>query len=134
MNNVIIIGRLTRDPELRRPQGEKETIICRYSLAVPRGGRDSETDFINIVSFGKTAEFAEKYFRKGIRVAVQGQIRTGSFKGKDGNTVKTFEIMVNNQEFADGKQEAQPVQTAPAKEQETFEPIATEDIDEDMPF
>jgi len=109
MNRVILMGRLTRDPEVRYSQGERTMAIARYSLAVDRRGRRSQdsteptADFINCVSFDKTGEFAEKYFRQGMRVLVTGRIQTGSYINKDGIKVYTFEVIVDEQEFADSK-------------------------------
>lgn len=109
MNNVILMGRLTRDPEVRYSQGEKAIAIARYTLAVDRRGRRTQqgdeptADFIGCVAFDKRGEFAEKYFRQGMRVLVQGRIQTGSYINKEGQKVYTTEIVVNDQEFADGK-------------------------------
>ena len=109
MNKWIGVGRLTRNPEVRRSQGENQTAIARYTLAVDRKfKRDGEptADFIPCVVFGKSAEFAEKYFRQGLRVSVAGRIQTGSYTNKDGVKVYTTEIMVEEQEFAESKAEA----------------------------
>ena len=108
MNKVILMGRLTKDPEVRYTQGENSTAIARYSLAVDRRGRrnqdgDQTADFINIVAFGKAAEFTEKYFRQGMRVLVSGRIQTGSYVNKDGQKVYTTDVIVEDQEFADSK-------------------------------
>ena len=106
MNQVILMGRLTRDPEVRYSGGESSMAIARYTLAVDRRfKRDGEAtaDFINCVSFGKTAEFAERYFRKGIKIAVSGRIQTGSYTNKDGVKVYTTEVVVENQEFCESK-------------------------------
>ena len=94
MNKVILMGRLTRDPEIKSSQGEKSTTIARYTLAVDRRfKRDNEqnADFIGCVAFGKSAEFAEKYFRQGIKVVVTGRIQTGSYTNKDGQKVYTID-------------------------------------------
>ena len=111
MNKVILMGRLTRDPEVRYTQGENSTAIAKYSLAVDRRGRrnqdgDQTADFINIVAFGKAAEFAEKYFRQGMRVLVSGRIQTGSYVNKDGQKVYTTDVIVEDQEFADSKNQS----------------------------
>ena len=108
MNRVILMGRLTRDPEVRYSQGEKSMAIARYTLAVDRRGRrnqDSEqtADFINCVGFDKAGEFAEKYFRQGMRVLISGRIQTGSYTNRDGQKVYTTNIIVDDQEFADSK-------------------------------
>ena len=106
MNKVILIGRITKDTETRVSQGDNPTYITRYTLAVDRKfKRDGEqsADFINCVAFGKSAEFAEKYFRQGMRVLVSGRIQTGSYVNKDGQKVYTTDVIVEDQEFADSK-------------------------------
>ena len=109
MNKVILMGRLTRDPEVRYSQGETPLAIARYSLAVDRrgarsaGGDDQTADFINCVAFGRAGEFAEKYFRKGTKVLVSGRIQTGSYTNKDGVKVYTTDVVVEEQEFAESK-------------------------------
>ena len=106
MNKVILMGRLTRDPEVRYSAGENSLAIARYTLAVDRRfKRDGEAtaDFISCVVFGKQAEFAEKYFRQGIRIVVSGRIQTGSHTNRDGVKVYTTEVVVEEQEFAESK-------------------------------
>ena len=106
MNKVILMGRLTRDPEVRYSAGENSLAIARYTLAVDRRfKRDGEAtaDFISCVVFGKQAEFAEKYFRQGIRIVVSGRIQTGSYINRDGVKVYTTEVVVEEQEFAESK-------------------------------
>ena len=110
MNKVILMGRLTRDPELRYSSGERSMAIARYTLAVDRRGRRSQgdgseqtADFIPCVAFDKAGEFAEKYFRQGMRVLVTGRIQTGSYTNRDGQKVYTTEVIVEDQEFADSK-------------------------------
>ena len=110
MNKVILMGRLTRDPEVRYSAGESGTAIARYTLAVDRRfKRDGEAtaDFISCVSFGRTAEFAEKYFRQGLKIIVSGRIQTGSYTNRDGQKVYTTEVVVEEQEFAEGKNSSQ---------------------------
>lgn len=105
MNKWIGIGRLTKDSETKYSQGEKPMAITRYTLAVDRKfKRDGEpsADFINCIAFGKAGEFAEKYFRKGMKVAIVGRIQTGSYE-KDGHKVYTTDIIVEEQEFAESK-------------------------------
>lgn len=105
MNKVILMGRLVRDPEVKTG----EMTIARYSLAVDRRfKRDGEAtaDFINCVAFGKSGEFAEKYLRKGTKVAVTGRIQTGSYTNKDGQKVFTTDVIVEEQEFAESKNSA----------------------------
>ena len=107
MNKVILMGRLTRDPDVRYSAGENSTAVARYTLAVDRRFRrdgDSATaDFIGCVAFGRSAEFAEKYFRQGLKVIVTGRIQTGSYTNKDGQRVYTTDVVVENQEFAESK-------------------------------
>mgnify|MGYP001260663980 CR=1 FL=1 len=109
MNKVILLGRFVRDPEVRYSQGEEPTAIARYTLAVDRRGtkkKDSEqkeTDFITCIAFRKAGEFAEKYFHQGMRVLISGRIQTGSYVNKDGNKVYTTDVIVEEQEFADSK-------------------------------
>lgn len=106
MNKWVGIGRLTRDPEVRYSQGENALAIARYTLAVDRKFKkqgEQDADFINCVAFGKSAEFAEKYFHKGTKLAVSGRIQTGSYTNKEGQKVYTTEIMIEEQEFAESK-------------------------------
>ncbi len=110
MNRVILMGRLTRDPEVRYSQGERSMAIARYTLAVDRrgarksqDGNEQTADFINIVAFDRAGEFAEKYFRQGMRVLVSGRIQTGSYTNKEGQRVYTTEVVADEQEFADSK-------------------------------
>ena len=106
MNKVILMGRLTRDPEVRYSQGNNATAVARYTVAVDRRfKRDGEptADFIPCVVFGRSAEFAEKYFRQGMRVLVSGRLQTGSYVNKDGQRVYTTEVILDDQEFADSK-------------------------------
>ena len=111
MNKVILMGRLTRDPEVRYSQGERSMAIARYTLAVDRRGRRSQSqdgseqtaDFINCVAFDRAGEFAEKYFRQGMRVLISGRIQTGSYTNRDGQKVYTTDVVVEDQEFAESK-------------------------------
>ena len=151
MNKAILMGRLTRDPEVRYTQGENQMAIARYTLAVDRRfnrNNEGETaDFISCVAFGKAGEFAEKYFRKGTKVAVTGRIQTGSYTNKDGAKVYTTDVVVEEQEFAESKNSnnggissesfqagpsraSQPVSMEPA---EGFMNIP-DGIDEELPF
>ena len=106
MNKVILMGRLTRDPEVRYSQGENSLAIARYTLAVDRRfKRDGEAtaDFINCVAVGKAAEHAERFYRQGLKVVITGRIQTGSYTNKDGVKVYTTEVVVEEQEFAESK-------------------------------
>lgn len=108
MNKVILMGRLTRDPEVRYAQGDNPLAIARYTLAVDRrqsrnSNDDQTADFINCVAFGRTAEFAERYLRKGTKIAVTGRIQTGSYTNKDGVRVYTTDVVVEEHEFAESR-------------------------------
>ena len=107
MNKVILMGRLTRDAEIRYSQGENSTAIARFSLAVDRRfRRDNEeqtADFINCVAFGRTAEFLERFGRKGTKFVLEGRIQTGSYTNKDGQRVYTTDVVAENVEFAESK-------------------------------
>ncbi len=107
MNKVILMGRLTRDAEVRYSQGESSTAIARFSLAVDRrfkrDGDDQSADFINCVAFGRTGEFMERFGRKGTKFLVEGRIQTGSYTNKDGQRVYTTDVVVEQVEFAESK-------------------------------
>lgn len=104
------MGRLTRDPEVRYSQGDNATAVARFTLAVDRRiKRDNEAsvDYINCVSFGRSAEFAEKYFHKGTKIVIVGRIQTGSYTNKDGQKVYTTDIVIEEQDFAESKAASQ---------------------------
>ena len=107
MNKVFLMGRLTRDPEVRYSQGENAMAVARYALAVDRkynrNNDEQSADFINCVAFGRNGEFAEKYLRKGTKIAATGRIQTGSYTNKDGVRVYTTEVVIEEQEFAESK-------------------------------
>lgn len=111
MNTTILMGRLVRDPEIRYTQGGVDSkAIARYTVAVDRRRRSNASadnqptaDFIPCVAFGKSAEFAEKYLKKGMRILVRGSIRTGSYENKDGQKVYTTDVWVDDQEFCESK-------------------------------
>lgn len=125
MNKVILMGRLTKDPDMK---GEGDKVVAKYTLAVDRRfSKDKETDFINIVAFGKSAEFAEKYFKKGTKVVVTGRIQTGSYTNKDGQKVYTTDVVVEEQEFAESKNSSEP------SKDDDFMTI-TDAQKDDMPF
>lgn len=104
---MILMGRLTRDPEIRYSQGERQMAIARYTLAVDRKGQKNENgqqaDFIRCVAFDRSAEFADKYLRQGQRILIEGRIQTGSYQDRDGKTVYTTDVVVEQQEFAESK-------------------------------
>lgn len=142
MNKVILMGRLTRDPEVRYSQGNEAMAIARYTLAVDRRRKSQDegqaADFIQCVAFGKAGEFAEKYFRQGMRVLVEGRITTGSYTNKDNQKIYTTEVTVENQEFADGKSgdgAAKPAGKRPAqKSNDGFMSIPDDAEDTGLPF
>ena len=109
MNKVVLMGRLTRDPNVRYSQGENPMAVARFTLAVDRrrrrseGGDDQTADFISCVAFGKQGEFVEKYAHKGIKFCVSGRIQTGSYTNKDGQTVYTTDVVCEELEFAESK-------------------------------
>ena len=110
MNKVILMGRLTRDPEIRYTQSAEPLAIARYNLAVDRrfqrrdnSGNEQTADFINCVAFGKNGEFAEKHLKQGTKIAITGRIQTGSYTNKDGNKVYTTEVVVEELEFCESR-------------------------------
>lgn len=136
MNKVILMGRLTRDPEIRYG-GANNTAVARYTLAVDRRfKRDGEAtaDFINCIAFGRLGEFTEKYFRQGMRVSISGRIQTGSYTNKDGQKVYTTDVVVEEQEFAESKNASQ--QTASPKSNMDSDGFMNvpDGIDEEIPF
>ncbi len=108
MNKVVLMGRLTRDPDVRYTRGERAMAVANYTLAVDRRGKRSQegeanADFIQCTAFDKAGEFAEKYFRQGMRVLISGRIQTGSYTDRDGRKVYTTQVIIEEQEFADSK-------------------------------
>lgn len=140
MNKVILIGRVVRDAEIRYSQGTNTTCIARYTLAVDRKFKQEgqpTADFINCIAFGKLGEFAEKYLHKGIKIAVTGRIQTGSYKNKDGNTVYTTDVVVEEQEFCENKNgtnENRPFRPEPNSVGDGFMSIPDGIEDEGLPF
>lgn len=149
MNKVILMGRLTRDPEIRYSQGENSIAVARFTLAVDRRFKkpgEADADFLNCVAFGKTAEHAEKYYKQGLKVLITGRIQTGSYTNKEGQKVYTTDIVVEESEFAESKnassqnagdnyQNYQPAQrpTPSAAVGDGFMNIP-DGIDEELPF
>lgn len=131
MNRVILIGRLTRDPEVRTSQ--EGTLVARYTLAVNKA--DNKADFVRCVTFGKSAEFVEKYLHKGIKIAIEGRIQTGSYTDDTGRKVYTTDVIVNQHEFVESKEAAE-------RNEDTFNQQMSTDgfmnipdgIDEELPF
>lgn len=143
MNKVILMGRLTRDPEVRYSQGERSMAIARYTLAVDRrGSRDGggqTADFIPCIAFDRAGELAEKYFYKGIKLVVTGRIQTGSYTNRDGQKVYTTEVVVEEQEFAESKNVAESVGSSQNSQQSSvtgdgFMNIPDGVEDEGLPF
>lgn len=138
MNKIILMGRLTKDPEVRYSQGNNAMAIARYTMAVERKfKRDGEAnaDFINCIAFGKNGEFAEKYLHKGIKILVEGRIQTGSYTNRDGVKVYTTDVVVESCEFAESKNTSQGErpQAAPQTDSDGFMSIP-DGIDEELPF
>lgn len=135
MNKVTLIGRLTRDPEIRRTQGENSMTVARYTLAVDRRYKRDEgqqADFISCVAFGKTGEFAEKYLHKGMKIAVNGRIQTGSYTNKDGQKVYTTDIVIEDHEFVESKQAAGATTSTPSYDGNFVD--IPDDIEDELPF
>ena len=143
MNKVQLVGRLTRNPEIRYSQGENATATARFSVAVNRRFKNSEgnydADFINCVAFGKSAEFVEKYFKKGMAIGLTGRIQTGSYTNKDGQKVYTTDVVVEETEFveskgassADNSNNSRPAPSA-AKNNDFMS--IPDGVDEELPF
>ena len=146
MNKVILMGRLTRDPDVRYSSGDSSTAVARYTLAVDRrfkrNGDDQTADFINCVAFGRQGEFAEKYLRKGVKIAVTGRIQTGSYTNKDGQKVYTTDVVIDEQEFAESKNAAgegantgfTPIDNTQAADPGDGFMNIPDGIDEELPF
>lgn len=140
MNKVILMGRLTRDPDIRYTQSnsaQEQTCIARYSLAVNRRfNRDGEqkADFISCVAFGHQAEFTEKYLRKVTKIALTGRIQTGSYTNRDGQKVYTTDVVIEEQEFAESKAVAQTTQQNPAPVSEDGFMEIPDGLEEELPF
>ena len=141
MNKVILMGRLTRDPEVRYSQGQNQTCIARYTLAVERRFKQEgqqSADFIGCVAFGKLGEFAEKYLKQGTKVAITGKIQTGSYTNRDGQKVYTTDIVVEEQEFAESKNAAGNRENAANTQQSQTDADGfmhiPEGIEEELPF
>lgn len=137
MNHVSLIGRLTKDPSITYTQGAEPMCIARYTLAVDRRGKKQEgqptADFISCVAFKNNAEFAEKYLRQGTKIAVEGRIQTGSYKNKDGQTVYTTDVVIDSQEFCEGKKETQETAPSAPVDKDGFMNVV-DGINEELPF
>ena len=143
MNKVILIGRLTSEPEIKYSSGENPMEIARYTLAVDRkyNREEQSVDFINCVAFGKTAEFTEKYLHRGTKITITGHFQTGSYTNKDGIKVYTTDVIIEEQEFAESKNSSSSdgeyagggSRTEPAASDDGFMNIP-DGIDEELPF
>ena len=143
MNKVVLMGRLTKDPEIRYTQGENAMAIARYTLAVDRRksreNQEGQTaDFISCVAFGRSGEFAEKYLKKGVKIAITGRIQTGSYTNKEGQKVYTTEVVVEEHEFAESKNSSSAGSpnnaAAPAGDAGNGFVNIPDGIDEELPF
>lgn len=140
MNRVILMGRLTRDPDVKYSQGEKSIAVARYTLAVDRRGKkdpdsnEQQADFINCVAFDRSGEFAEKYFRQGMRVLISGRIQTGSYTNKEGKKVYTTDVVVESQEFADSKNASGQNTTPESTSNDGFMNVPDGVDDDTLPF
>ena len=126
MNKVILMGRLVRDPEIRHSQ---DMTIAKYTLAVDRRGKDKEADFISCTAFGKTAEFIEKYIKKGTKIAVEGRWQTGSYTNKEGTKIYTNDCIVDQCEFCESKKSEEAAPSAP----DDFMNVPA-DLEDEIPF
>ena len=134
MNKTLLIGRATKDPDIRYTQSEQPMTIARFNLAVDRRFKkdgEQSADFISCVAFGKTAEFIEKYVFKGTKIAVEGRIQTGSYTNNDGNKVYTTDVVVEQVEFAGAKTDSE---SAAKGSNDDFMNVADELDDEGLPF
>lgn len=142
MNKTILMGRLTRDPEVRYAANDSGMAIVRYTLAVDRrraAGNDGQSaDFINCVAFGKTGEFAEKYFRKGMKILITGRIQTGSYTNQEGQRIYTTEVVVEDQEFTESKRASEEAAASAPSAPQPAQPAAaatpTDAMPEPLPF
>ena len=137
MNKIMLIGRLTRDPEIRYSTNDNNTAIARYTLAVNRPFRkngEQQADFLPCIAFGKTAEFAEKYLAKGMRVAIEGRIQTGSYTNRDGQKVYTTDVVVERQEFLEKRADNSQLDFGAAESYDDRYMDIPDGIDEELPF
>lgn len=134
MNKTLLIGRTTKDPDIRYTQSEQPMTIARFNLAVDRRFKkegEQSADFISCVAFGKTAEFIEKYVFKGTKIAIEGRIQTGSYTNNDGNKVYTTDVVVEQVEFAGSKTDSK---SAAKESNDDFMNVADGLDDEGLPF
>ena len=133
MNKVILMGRITKDPDVR---SNGDSLVTRFSLAVDRRfKKDNETaDFIGCVSFGKTAEFIEKYCHKGTKLVVTGRIQTGNYTNKEGQKVYTTDVIVEECEFAESKKASESNESKPESQDDGFMTVEDSEINDELPF
>lgn len=138
MNKCTLVGRLTKDPEIRYSQGENATATARFSVAVSRRFKNAEgnydADFINCVAFGKTAEFLEKYFKKGMAIGLTGHIQTGSYTNKDGQKVYTTDVIVEEAEFVESKNASVNTTKDTSTYSAPTSSVVVDDDDDSFPF
>ena len=138
MNKCTLVGRLTKDPEIRYSQGENATATARFSVAVNRRFKNAEgnydADFINCVAFGKTAEFLEKYFKKGMAIGLTGHIQTGSYTNKDGQKVYTTDVIVEETEFVESKNASANTTKDTSTYSAPTSSVVVDDDDDSFPF
>lgn len=139
MNNVSLVGRLTRDPEVRYSKSNTSLAVTRFSIAVDRRFKkegQADVDFINCVSFGKTAEFVEKYFSKGQRIGLVGRIQTGSYTNSEGQKIYTTDIVVENVEFVESKKQQDEYQAPPKGQDDIGDGFINipDELEEELPF
>ena len=138
MNKVILMGRLTRDPDIRWTQGQNQTAVARYTLAVDRRfkreGDQQTADFISCVAFGRGGEFAEKYLHQGTKIIVTGRIQTGSYTNREGQKVYTTDVIVEEQEFAESKGTGGSQAEAPAAPDDGFVDVPDDLSEDGLPF
>lgn len=136
MNKIMLIGRLTRDVEMRYSSNNNNTAVARYTLAVNRQYKrenEQEADFLRCIAFGRTAELAERYLAKGMKVAVEGRIQTGSYTNREGQKVYTTDIVVERQEFLEKRTDNSPAAPDTPYDENSFMDIP-DGIDEELPF
>lgn len=112
MNKLVLMGRLSRDPEVRYTQGEKSTAVARFGIAVDRRGKDEKADFFNVTAFGKTAEFVEKYLKKGTKICLAGRIQQEEWTDKEGQKRTAVGVIAEEVEFCESKKQEQPATDA----------------------
>lgn len=137
MNKVILMGRLTKDPEVRYSQGAEPKAVARYTLAVNRRFKregQPDADFINCVSFGKSGEFAERYFKKGQMVSVVGRLQVRSWDDNEGKKRWSTDVVVEEHYFCGGRNETGNAETGKQESEDGFYPIDENEDDSDLPF